>query len=331
MVNNAGKNASEAEIDTVEALLNDIIGFIKLENYCYFIEATEQSFTSGLYEISTSGAEYTNETVTVFKNFIERIKKLLVGKGILLIRVENGIDPTFKLISHYNPELYSSDVFELILFQEYGIEPCDEERKQVLKKSIKEEKIKATLVYACYENNTNKILQCLKNIKQSQLDKKLKYTGTPLGFCAKNNNIVAFKAIAEAGASIGKVSLAYTPLSIAFTYSPDIVKYIYTNFREQFDKEVYKKGFDIAINTKDTELLQLLFDWGCDVNCADSPFPPLHNFVDLNNVIGLKFLIEHGADIDRKNQYKQTALDRAKRSNRQEAIELLRLYGAAEE
>jgi hypothetical protein len=322
---------SEAKTDTVEALVNDIIRFINLDNYCYFIEATEQSFTSGLYEINTSGAKYKNETVTVFNKFTERIEELLHGKGILLICVGSGEGPTFKFISHYNRSLFTNDVFELILFQEYGVEPCDEERKQVLKKSIKEEKIKDTLLYACYENNTNKILECLKNTKQSQLNKKFEYTGTPLGLCAKNNNLVGFKAIAEAGAAIGKISLADTPLSIAFTHSASIVKYIYTNFREQFDKEVNKKGFGIAIHTKDTELLQLLFDCGCNINCSGKPFPPLHNFADYNNSVGLKFLLEHGADINTKNQYKQTALDRSKRSNKQEAIELLRLYGAAEE
>lgn len=331
MFDKSSKYTSVAKTDTVEALVNDIILFVKLENYCYFIEATEQSLTSGLYEINTSGAKYKNETVTIFENLIDRLKEQLRGKGILLIYVESGKGPIFKFISHYNPELFTNDVFELILFQEYGIEPSDEERKQILKKSIKEEKIKDTLVYACYENNTNKIFECLKNTKTSQLNKKLEYTGTPLGLCAKNNNLAGFKAIAEAGADIGKISLADTPLSIAFTYSADIVKYIYTNFREQFDKEVDKMGFGIAIHSKDTKLLQLLFDYGCDIDCSGKPFPPLHNFADFNNIVGLRFLIEHGVNINTKNQYKQNALDRAKRSNNYEAIELLRAYIVVEE
>jgi hypothetical protein len=320
----------ETRIDTVETLVNDIIKSIDFKSYCYFIEATEQSFTSGLYEIAKCGSEYKNETVSIFDTFAERIEALLRGKGILLIRAERGNSPTFKFISQYNPELFTHDVFDLILFQEYGIEPCDEERKNVLKQSLKAEKVKDTLVYACYENNTNNILECLKNAKQLQLDKKLEYKGTPLGLCAKNNNVIAFKAVTEAGATISKVSLADTPLAIAFNYSPDIVKYIYTNFREQFNKEVLKKGFGIAVNTMDAEILELLLNCGCDINCSDKPFPPLHNFADFNNIVGLKFLVEHGANINTKNQHKQTPLDRAKARDSQEAIDFLRLHGAVE-
>lgn len=313
---------------TVETLVKKIVQIINLESYCYLIEATHQSFTSGLYEVNTDGGRYRNETVDIFDTIFEDIEELLKGKGILLIWVESGKSPIFKFISHYNPELFTDDIFELIIYQEYGIEPCAEERKQILKQSIKKEKIKNTLVYACYEDNTSKILECLKNAKKSQLDKKLKYTGTPLGLCARNNNLIGFKAIAEAGAKIGKISLADTPLAIAFTYSPDIVKYIYSNFKEEFDKEILKKGFGIAFHTKDIELLQLLLDCGCDIECSGKQFPPLHNFADYNNIVGLKFLIEHGADINTKNRDKQTPMDRAKERNNIEVIELLRSRGA---
>ncbi|WP_371363672.1 hypothetical protein SRRS_45480 [Sporomusa rhizae] len=317
-------------IDTQEPLAREIIQFISLKNYCYLIECTEHSLTSGLYEISAYGAKYSNDTVIIFEQFCDRIKALFKRNGILLICLESGKKPTFKFISHYNPELFTIDVFELILFKEYNIEPCDEERKQVLQQSIKAEKIKDTLVYACYENNTDKIMECLRQAKQSQLNKKLKYVGTPLGICAKNNNIVAFKAIVESGATLGKVSLVDTPLAIAFTYSPDIVKYIYTNFRDQFGKEVLIKGFSLALHTKDVGLLQLLFDYGCDINCEGKPFPPLHNFADFNNVVGLKFLLDNGANVNVKNQYKQTPIDRAKARNNQEAINILRSYYALE-
>ncbi len=252
------------------------------------------------------------------------------GRGILLIRVEADSVSSYKFIPLYNPELFTHDVFELILFQEYGVEPYDIERKQILKQSIKKEKIKETLAYACYENNTDKILKLVENAKLKDLDKKIAYCGTPLGLCARNNNIIGFTAIAGAGANVGKVSLADTPLEIAFTYSADIVKFICNNYREVFNKEVDKKGFSLAIHTKDTELLQLLFEYGCDINCNLKPFPPLHNFADYNNIAGLKFLIEHGADINTKNQYKQTPLDRAKAQNNQDAIDFLRLHGAQE-
>lgn len=56
MFEKSSKYISVVKTNTVEALINDIIQFINLENYCYIIEATEQSFTSGLYEINMSGA-----------------------------------------------------------------------------------------------------------------------------------------------------------------------------------------------------------------------------------------------------------------------------------
>lgn len=176
---------SKLEIDTFETLVNEITQSISLKNYCYLIEYTEYALTSGLYEISDNGVKYSNDTVTIFENFSKQIKALLQREGILLIWVESGNKPTLKFVSHYNPELFIDDIFELILFQEYNIEPCDEERKHVLQHSLKAEKIKDTLVYACYENNTDKIMECIKNGKQSQLDKKLKYIGTPIGICAK--------------------------------------------------------------------------------------------------------------------------------------------------
>ena len=49
-----------------------------------------------------------------------------------------------KFISHYNKELFTPDVFELIIFQELGIEPSDDERKQVLIKSLKAEEVLKT-------------------------------------------------------------------------------------------------------------------------------------------------------------------------------------------
>jgi hypothetical protein len=309
-----------------EVLLNDIAKITSLKNYCYIFENTLNSFTSGVYKITNGGVEYSNETVLIFNEFGERIRDILQREVILVVFNLQGNKPKFKFIIHYNKELFSNDLFELIIFQEYNLEPCNEQRRCILKESIKAEKIKDTLVYACYENNTDKIMKSLKNPKQSQLDRRLNCVGTQLGICAKNNNVIAFKAIAEAGAKINKVSIAYTPLEIAFSYSTDIVRYIYTEFRQQFDKEVTKKGFGIATETKDIELLQLLFDYGCDMNCLGNPFPPLHNFADFNNTVGIKFLLDKGADVNTKNGYKQTAIDRARRRNNQEAIDLLETY-----
>ena len=243
--------------------------------------------------------------------------------GVHIFRYEKGELAEEKYISHYNVELFDGDACELILFQEYGLNPVEDERKEVLKASVKAEKIKDTLVYACYLNDTDKILSCLNKISKAQLNKRLNYYGTPLGICAQNNNVEAFKAITEAGADLNKVSLAFRPLKIAFESSPEIVFYIYENYREQFDKEVKAEGFGLTARTTDLRIFNLLKDYGCDMECAGASFPPLHNFVDYGNVVGIKFFAEHGANFKTLNVHKQTALDRARRKADEELIKML--------
>ncbi|MBK1813024.1 hypothetical protein JHL18_20580 [Clostridium sp. YIM B02505] len=153
--------------DGFEILLNDIAKITSLKDYCYIFENTSNSFTSGLYEITSGGVEYSNETILIFNEFGKRIRDILQREGILVFFALQGNKAKFKFITHYNKELFSNDLFELIIFQEYNLEPCNEQRRCILKQSIKAEKIKNTLVYACYENNTDKIMKALKNPKQS--------------------------------------------------------------------------------------------------------------------------------------------------------------------
>lgn len=178
-------------------------------------------------------------------------------------------------------------------------------------------------MYACYLNDTEQIMSCLSNGNKAQLNKVLQYYGTPLGICAQNDNLAAFQAIAGQGADLNKASLGERPLKIAFRYSPDIVRYIYENHREQFDKEVKSEGFLLACHTTDVGLLQLLKDCGCDMECKGKPFPPLHSFADYNNVVGIQFLADQGVNLHVLNNQKQTALDRAKSGRKQKAVQLL--------
>ena len=221
-------------------------------------------------------------------------------------------------------ELFDENLCYLTLYQEYGIYPAKESDVEELQKSIKAEKIKDSLVYACYINDTDLILERVEKAGNAQLNKKFQYVGTPLGLCAENNNLTAFKAIVEKGADLNKISLCDRPLRIAFQYSPDIVRYIYENHREQFDKEVKKDGFSIALYCKDRALLDILKDMGCDMVCAKKQFPPLHNFADSNNTVGIQYLYDNGVSLDTLNVHGQTALERAERFEKKEAAELLK-------
>lgn len=242
------------------------------------------------------------------------------------LHIYRYVDKAFvehKLIPYFNVELFDKDLCQLSLYQEYGLYPADEEDKEELKKSIKAEKIKDTLVYACYSNDMEKIMNYLEDANTSQLNKKLKCAGTPLGLCAKNNNLDAFVALVEKGADLNKVSLGERPLKIAFRHSPDIARYIYQNHREQFEKEVKKEGFSIALHTTDISLLEILRDMGCDMECNKKRFPPLLNFIDYNNVVGIQFLYDSGINMNIVNSYGQTAIERAMRSGNAEALALI--------
>lgn len=293
------------------------------------VVTTENSMSPMLWQVQADGIRYSD--LIEKKNFYEKYKadflSMMAEPGIHIYRYEDGRITDEKWIEKYNVELFNLDACELIIFQEYGLSPEDEERKNKLQESLKAEKVKETLVYACYENDTEKILSCLERASKAQLNKKLGGLGTPLGFCVQNKNFKAFQAIAEKGADLGKTSIAYTPLKEAFLNSAeDIVFYIYENYREQFDKEVGKEGFSIACTTSSKRLLELLLQCGCEINGAGHKFPPLHNFADYNNTTGIRFLLEHGADINIKNNYGQTALDRANNAGAEDARKLLEEY-----
>jgi len=315
-------NTAAIESDPIDSLIKDIVADIKMDQYFYLIEATQNSLSSGLFEVNGKETNYSNDTVILFKKFRDRMKDLLSGKGVIVIYAANGV-PKYSIHSHYNKELGSNKIFDLILFQKFALEPANERKKAELIESIAQEKIKETLVYSCYENSTDTILERAQSAKKTQLN-KLFCSTTPLSFCAINDNLLAFQKIDEAGATIDKKTvLKKTPLEYAFMHSPQIVEYIYANHREAFDQDIKNRGFSIALQTTDERLLRLVLESGADVNCDNEPFPPLHNFADFGNVMGIKFLLDNGANIHTLNKRKETALDRAVSRNKVEAIRLL--------
>ena len=256
---------------------------------------------------------------------IESDMDVYFAEGINLFRFSGGQCVDKQNIPHFNPALLFKGVETLTIYQQYGLEPQAESDKKQLQDGLKAEKIKDTLVYACYENDNEKIMRILADDKlpKAQLNKVLHLCGTPLSLCAKNDNLQAFKALIEKGADIGrKFSGRETALWTAIIYSYDIVHYIFENHRAQFDKEV--TGFIYACYTKDVRVLQLLRDLGFDMCCEGQKYPPLHTFVDYGNLVGIRFLLDQGVDIHIKNQFGQTALERAEKENKTEIAALLK-------
>lgn len=231
-----------------------------------------------------------------------------------------------KIIHHtnYNPELFWDAAMELILYQTYGVIPVDLERKTQLGESLQQEKIKKTLVYACYLNLRNEIDFLLtKKVIKSELNRNLKGIGTPLGLSIQQNNFDLATKLLALGADPKKKSFVYTPLELAFRYSDEMVWYFFDHYKEYFINTIKQKGLAIAGLNQNIEIYKLLIDLGCDPLGKDPAFPMPHVFVDYNNLHGLQFLAKYGVDMNYKNKYKETAFERAKKQEKTELINFL--------
>lgn len=313
--------------DFSSLLLEDLVAAISSTNYYYVIYITRQVLTSGLFETSNGRVTYTNGTKNIFKQFCERFRSEIKGYGLFII------EGSSKVVNHipqpyYNPELHNQELMYLSLYQLFGKLPNRIEDVEKLEASLKKEKIKTTIAYASLINDTDKIIELAKNAKATQLNKRIQYTGTPLGFCAANDNLECFKVLIEAGADIKKKSLANYPIELAFGHSPEIVDYIQKKFPEYFKVMSESKGFLMAIRCNDENSLQCLLDNGADLIGKDLAFPNLHIFCDVENVTGIKFLLDSGYDINHINKGNETALERSIRLNNLKSVEYLKSRGA---
>ncbi len=291
-----------------------------------------QSCSMGLYKVNGTVIESNNKAFTEHPDYDE----LCLGgfehfeSGIHLFRFSGGECVDKCHVAYFVPETIFSGAVELAVYQKYGLEPANEFQKKWLADAMKAEKIKNTLVWACYTGDREKIQEFLESPKltAAQLNKVLKLVGTPLIICAKNDDLESFRAIVEKGADLSKkISDEETPLMTAFRFSYDIVKYIFDNHREQFDKEV--KDFHCAGVSEDVRTFELLKSLGFDFCCEGQKYPPLHNCAEGKNMVGLKFLLDNGVDIELKNVFGQTALERAEHLGNTEVVEFLRNYQKA--
>lgn len=195
------------------------------------IISTHNTCSPLLYEVKEKYFSHSNlldaQLFETYRGFLTT----LTEKGIHCYQIEKGKCLSHEILQNKHPELYDTDICEIILYQTYGLEPANAHRKDILKQHLKKsDNLQQSLVYQCYINDTARILEAVKKATKKQLNQKLEYVGTPLGICAQNDNFEAFQAIAEKGADLNKQSLSNTPLALAFTHSPAIVHYIYEHY-----------------------------------------------------------------------------------------------------
>lgn len=195
------------------------------------------------------------------------------------------------------------------------------------KKDIIEE-FEGKLIYYCYINDTEKILDRLKNVVEDELNQKVKFIGSPLELCAFYDNFECFKAIAEKGAKIGSSVNKYGTLYNAFRYSPRIAKYIFENYKRYFVKAVTEKGYFIFCESSNLDLFNMVKEAGGDPNLIIDGRPVVYNFIETNNVTAIKFLLENGLNINLLDSKNRTLLDYAREEKAKKIIKLLELFNA---
>ena len=274
-----------------ENFINDLNTLRGVQSALYMINGKEYSVANmELFNGKNGNISPYKKYESIFMDMMNNDKPLHV------YRYENGLFAEHKCLSEkrYDSFVYGDCTYDVLLKEEFCLEPKDDEAKDRFLKSLKKaERFKRTLLYACYANDTQAIVERAKTASKAQLDKKFEYLGTPLSFCAKNNNLEGFKALAEAGADINKSIAGGTvsPLDEAVKHSPDIIFYVYDNFPDIFEAHFKDWNGRISYCT-DIKIYELMYSLYGTNGMEKLVFGLIAN----RNVIGLKFALEHGAD-----------------------------------
>ncbi len=299
-------------------ILNDIGGgeFIFLLNTLHGVSAQLCKIENGgysycsarLFNAANSKQPLYDKYQSVFTYMMDN------DKATHVLRVADGTIADYRRLNErdYDALIYGDCKEYALLKGEYGLEPNDADEKEKMENEMKKvERLKKTPVYSCYIGDTEAIISRAKTASKAQLDKKLDIYGTPLIFCAKNNDPEGFKAVAEAGADLAKTLTRGTlsPLGTAIRYSPDIVLYVHEKFPEVFDSHFKNWSGGVAYS-KDMRIYELMYSLYGKNGMRELMF----SLVENKNIEGLDFALKRGVDFleYRHSYYKCNALEFAK-------------------
>lgn len=89
-----------------------------------------------------------------------------------------------------------------------------------------------------------------------------------------------------------------------------------------------KSAFHVAIEEGCVELVEILLEYGADINSLLGEETPLHVSVTKSNKAVIKMLLQKGAIVNAKTKYEKTALHIAAEHAKYEAVKILLEYGA---
>ncbi|MCR5121489.1 MAG: hypothetical protein K6B74_03615 [Ruminococcus sp.] len=327
----------------------EIAKYMKMKDFFIEISSSSNSYCAtsfvvkdGCYEWDCQwmnddpNGKHGLEAMSTHNKFRKHFAQYMKHPGEHYFRYENGEFAEYRCFDdlEYNSGLYERYTDDVIFIREYGLKPARTEKMEDIEKMMKKaERTRKSLLYACKYKNTELIKQLAPTSKPTQLNKTEAYTNTAIGFCARNDDLEGFKAMAEAGADMTKKVGGKDALSDAYSCSPAIMIYVHDNYPDIF-KARFPKGFGAAIAAKwtDRAALDRLYEIG--MNCSEEHLsgdfePLLFKMIDNNNPVGVQFLYDKGfdlANIRRAERYGgRNAIEEADRCGiKNEAYDLLK-------
>ena len=187
-----------------------------------------------------------------------------------------------------------------------------------------------SLLYACWNNDSGRIKELIKNGKKTQLKEIIQGVGTPLHAAATNENKEIVDLLLSAGADIDQSNyLGNSPLLNCIENGQiDMAKFLIER-----GANVQKKGQQkrnalslLILYSWSKDFADFLLQKGCEINTtARDKQSLLSDAASCNNEEAIEFLLEHGIE----EKYMAGALCWAIIHNSPDSVELLLTKGAS--